>query len=405
MTRLETIPIFDSAFKADPHPFYRDLHHRGPVTAGALPNGTPCWLVTDIVVARALILDERLSKDSRYAGTDWHRAHVTYDEGTSHPVFSHLLTMDPPRHTELRQLVARSFTRTQIEKLRPTVHALVCRTIDAMPTDRVVDFVAEFALTVPLTVICELIGVPIEDRDSFHRWSTVLMSADDHEQAYVPTVAAELAEYVLQLAAVRRRHPDDSVFSRLVSALDRGDITEAELAAMGFILLVAGHETTASLLSCGLVALVEAGEPWARLGRDPGMVRQVVEELIRFCAPVDVATPRFARCAIEIGATTITEGDTVFLALAPANRDPSVFHNPDRLDVDRDVTGHLGFGFGIHFCLGAQLARLQGAIAFTELSRRFPNVSIAAPATGLDWKPGLIMRGLRRLPVRLEGGV
>jgi cytochrome P450 len=395
------MPIFDRRFKADPQPFYRALRTRGPLAPVELPTGVRAWMVTDHALARALFVDPRLSKDSRYAGRNWHEAHVNYSEGTSRPVFAHLLTMDPPDHTRLRRLVARAFTPQQIERRRATVTTVVRTALDALPETEPIDFVSEFAMAVPLTVICELLGIPIEDRAEFRRWSELLIAADESEQALVPAAGAALSDYLLALADARRRSPDDSLFGQLVSTAARGEMTDTELAAMGFLLLVAGHETTASLLAVGLVVLLETDHAWESLGRNPASAPHVVEELVRLCTPVEVTTPRFARDRIDLGPVAIESGDTVFFSLAAVNRDPSCFHDADRFDVTRDPSGHLAFGWGAHYCLGAHLARLEATIAFTELSRRFPGLTIEADRDQLRWSPGLIMRGLRALPIRL----
>jgi cytochrome P450 len=251
-------------------------------------------------------------------------------------------------------------------------------------------------------VISELLGIPLPDRRRFRRWAEILVSADETERDLIPNAAAELTEYLLALADLRRADPDDSLYCRLVKARDSGEMTDQELAAMGFILLVAGHETTAGLLSAGLLALKQAPGAWRHLCRAPHRTPRLVEELLRFCSPIEVATPRFAREDIEVGTVTIKAGDTVFVGIAAANHDPGRFDRPNELDVDRDAHGHVSFGLGPHFCLGAGLARLEAEVAFAAVSRRFPDLAVVGDHDSLSWSRGFLIRGLRTLPVRLR---
>jgi cytochrome P450 len=402
MTTMRELPIFDKDFKADPFPFYDELRASGPLAQVRLPTGVVCWLLVDYTHVRALINDDRLSKDSRFAGPSWHSVHINRDGETSRPVLEHLLTVDAPEHTRLRALVAPDFRPRRLATLRPMVEAVVSEALDRLDPDTTVDFATEFAALVPLIVICELLGVPIADRQRFRRWAELLMSADEAEQALIPGAARELSDYLLALADERRTAPDDSLFCRLVQARDRGEMTDRELAAMGFILLVAGHETTAGLLSAGLWALHETPGAWRRLCDAPQDTPRIVEELLRFCSPIEVATPRFAREDIEVGTQTIKAGDTVFLGLAAANRDGSRFDQPNDVIVDRAGGGHLAFGLGTHFCLGAGLARLEGEVSFAALSKRFPDLAPVGGQETLMWSPGLLLRGLKTLPVRLR---
>lgn len=397
------MPIFDRTFKADPYGFYREARDRGPVARVKLPTGVDCWLVTEYALARSLLLDDRLSKDSRDANANWHRSRVTFAGRDSRPLFRHLLTMNPPDHSRLRRLVASSFAPARIRGMRDTVRSVVEEALDQLPAGEVVDFVSGFAAPVPLTMISEILGVPIADRPHFRRWSELLMSADEDERDSVPTAASELSAYLLEQIERRRKEPDESLFGGLIAALDRDEMSEQELVALGFIILVAGHETTMSLLSAGLLILLETPGAWDGLCAEPATAAAAVEELLRLCAPVEVATPRFATATIEVGRAVIAPGDTVYIGLAAANRDPARFERPDEYDADR-ASGHLAFGHGIHFCLGAFLARLEGTVALEALARRFPRIELAAPPEELPWKPGLLMRGLQAMPVRLAPG-
>jgi cytochrome P450 len=219
----------------------------------------------------------------------------------------------------------------------------------------------------------------------------------------VPDIAGELHEYLLALATEKRRMPDDALFSALVSAAARGEMTRDELTALTFLLLVAGHETTVNLIGNGVLALVRDRAQWRRLCADGRFAATAVEELLRYASPLEVATARFATADIEIGDSCIRAGETVFVGLGAANRDERCFEDAGRLNIERRNAGdHVAFGHGAHYCLGAALARLEGEIALTHLTGRFPDLDLAVPADQLRWKPGLTMRGLERLPVRLR---
>lgn len=399
---MRQVPIYDNAFKANPFPFYDELRAEGPLSRVELASGVRCWLVTSYELVRGMLKDPRLSKDVAFAGPSWHEVHVNRSGATSRPIFEHLLTMDPPRHTQLRKLVSQEFQPAHVERLRLAIEQIVADALDDLEPHFTVDYVAGFANAVPLVVICELLGVPLRDRPRFRRWTEILMSADAHEQELIPMAGAEMRAYLLKLAEELRGGDEGSLFSRLARLRDQGELDDDELAAMGFLLLVAGHETTASLLSTGLLALKQSDGAWERLVAAPAEAPGVVEELLRFCSPIEVATPRFAREDVAAGGETIRAGDTVFLGIAAANRDPAQFPRPHTLELGRDTQGHVAFGLGAHYCLGAGLARIEAALAFTALSRRYPRLEIVDDERTLRWAPGLLLRGLRALHVRLE---
>lgn len=402
MSSVNELPIFDNEFKAKPHALYDELRSAGPLARVRLPTGVVCWLPVEYTLVRQLLNDDRLSKDSRFAGQNWHAAHPNRDGDKSRPFLQHLLTMDGPRHARLRSLVAPEFRPRALASWRPMIEAVVSDALDQLDSESTIDFVSEFAVRVPLTVICELLGVPTSDRSAFRRWAELLMSAGEQERDLIAGAANDLSRYLLALADQRRAAPDHSLYCRLVHARDSGDMTDEELAAMGFILLVAGHETTASLLATGLLELQTAPGAWRHLCDTPQDGARIVEELLRICSPIEVATPRFARQAIDVGGQTISAGDTVFLSLAAANHDPGIFTDPHVIDTGRAPGGHLAFGLGSHYCLGASLARLEAQVAFSSLSGRFPDLAIVSERDTLPWSPGLLMHGPKALPVRLR---
>ncbi len=389
------LPILDRDFKANPYPFYASLRNQGrAIVPIRLPTGVEAWLVTDYDAARRLLNDARLSKDAAQAG----EAGVL-----PHPLFHHLLTLDPPEHTRLRTIVAREFSARRVNQMRPRIRTIANELLEGIAPRGQADLVREFALPLPLRVICELIGIPAADVERVQACSSRLAAADLDAPERVPDIAQEMHDYLLGLAREKRADPDDFLYSVLVVACDRGELSENELAAMAFLLLLAGHETTTGLIGNGVLALLREPSEWSALCADPDLARVAVEELLRFESPLETATARYATAEVRIGNVLIRPGDRVFIGLAAANRDPRQFDDPGRLDIRRTPPAdHLAFGHGIHYCLGAGLARAEGEIALAELSRRFPDLTLGAPNDALEWTPGLIMRGLRSLPVRFE---
>jgi len=266
------------------------------------------------------------------------------------------------------------------------------------------DLIHDYALVVPTTIIAEMLGVPVADRHKFHRWSTALLQASSSTwgifAAIFPTW--RFLRYVRNLLRERQARPRDDLISALIQAEEAGQhLSEDELLAMVFLLLIAGHETTVNLIGSGTLALLQHPDQLARLRDDPTLIRPAVEELLRYTSPVETATERFAREDVMVAGVTIPQGSIVFAVLASANRDERQFPAPDKLDLTREPNRHLSFGLGIHFCLGAALARLEGQIAIQALLRRAPGLRLAVPAESLRWRRGLVLRGLEALPVTL----
>src|SRR6266568_66065 len=380
----------------DPDSVHARLREQRPVTPVIMPDETPAWLVTGYAEARAALADPRLRKnmpgrrqepDSIYAALE-----------------VHMLNSDPPDHERLRRLVNKAFTARRVERLRPRITAITTRLLDDMSTlggQAEVDLLTSFAFPLPITVICELLGVPVADRDDFRTWSATAVS-DTAPPELSRAHAAALIRYFMDLLAVKRREPADDLLSALTAARDDGDgLSENELVSMAFLLLVAGHQTTVNLIGSGVLALLLNPAELARLRADPALLGGAVEELLRHVNPVNNATFRRAAEAVEIGGVRIGRGDVVLIALSAANRDPSRFGDPDRLDLGRDSSGHLAFGHGIHHCLGAPLARLEAQIALAGLLERFGSMRLAVPANSLRWRPSTLIHGLESLPVRL----
>ncbi|MER0449102.1 cytochrome P450 [Streptomyces sp. Edi4] len=383
-------------FTANPYPVYAELRAAGPAHRVRVPaTGAEVWLVVGYEEARAALADPRLCKD-------WRRH--TGEDSTELPVGANMLETDPPQHTRLRKLVAREFTPRRVEALRPRVQEVTDALVDAMLTapSRTADLVDALAFPLPMTVIAELIGVPELDRAAFRVLSNEAvapLTQDGGEKA-----VRELGGYLAGLIEDKRAAgPGDDLLSALIRTRDEdGDrLSRDELVGMAFLLLVAGHETTVNLISNGIRDLLTHPEQLAALRADfDGLLDGAVEEVLRHEGPVENATYRIAREDIRIGEALIPAGAPVLVALASAGRDPERHAEPDRFDIRRAPGSHLAFGHGIHFCLGAPLARMEGGIAIRTLLERAPRLQLDVDNKELEWLPGMLIRGVRHLPVR-----
>jgi cytochrome P450 PksS len=288
-----------------------------------------------------------------------------------------------------------------VEQLRERIQAICDQLLDGLAGKHSMDLVRAYALQVPLTVIVELLGIPLRDRERFHRWTRRLLKPQTKLNMILasPSLMAFM-RYLRRLFRELRDKPQEGLLTALVQVQEGGDrLTEDELLAMAFLLLIAGHETTVNLIASGTLALLQHPEQLGLLLEDPALARTAIEELLRYTNPLETATERFARQDVTIAGVTIPRGSLVLAAVASANRDATQFANPDRLDVRRQNNKHLAFGHGPHFCLGAPLARLEGQIAIPTLFRRLPQLRLAVPAERLRWRATPILRGLESLPV------
>jgi cytochrome P450 PksS len=398
------VNIAGPAFKANPFPFYARLRAEAPVFRVTLPDRQTAWLITrydDVVQA---LKDERLAKDRLKALTPGQLAKQPWVPAMFRPLARNMLDLDPPDHTRLRALVHKAFTPKLVEEMRPRAERLTGELLDAAAARGRMDLIHDYALVVPTTIIAEVLGVPVADRHKFHRWSAALLQATSSSWGMFAAIFPvwRFLRYVRDLLRERKARPRGDLISALTQAEEAGQhLSEDELLAMVFLLLIAGHETTVNLIGSGTLALLQHPEQLARLRDDPALIRPAVEELLRYTSPVETATERFAREDVTAAGVTIPQGSLVFAVIASANRDERQFTDPDRLDLTREPNRHLAFGLGVHFCLGAALARLEGQIAIQALLRRAPGLRLAAPAESLRWRRGLVLRGLEALPVTL----
>jgi cytochrome P450 len=397
---------FEAPQGDDPYPLYAGLRDEAPVHQVTLPDGRDVWIVSRYQDARNALLNPLLFKDLDRAKA---LNPAAVPARLPPALFGrHMLSADPPGHTRLRSLVSRAFTPSRIEALRPRIQEITDRLLDEMAGHDPADLVAEFAFPLPITVICEMLGVPVEDRHRLRLLFTRLFGLLPSPEAdgALRQTAADLIQYFTALLDDKRAHPAEDVLSGLIAACDGDErLTQEELLSTTFLLVLAGHETTVNLIANGTVALLRHPDQLAALRADESLIAPAVEEFLRYDGPVQHATFRFSAEPVEIGGVTIPAHQPVLILLAGANRDPERFADPDALDVRRSDNHHLAFGHGIHFCLGAPLARLEGQIAFRSLLRRFPDLRLAVPLEDVHWRYGLVLRSLPELPVHLASGV
>jgi cytochrome P450 len=396
------------AFKAHPHEHFAMMRHTTPVQQMRLRNGAIAWLVTRYEDGVAVLADARFAKDPLKSN----------DEAGSKPPWlprslralsRTMLDLDEPDHRRLRGVVQRAFTPRVVDALRPRIESIAAQlleTIEQRGRQRTVDLIAEYAAPIPVTVIAELLAVPERDRPRFHRWSNHIVQADTSMWHRIRAIPSAFAFIGLLRRLIRQRRLDirDDLLSGLIQVQDNGDRLSAdELLAMCFLLLIAGHETTVNLIGNGLLALLEHPEQMTRLRNEPALIAPAIEEMLRYGSPLQMTTERYATTDVEVGGVAIPRGALVYVVLASTNRDDETFADADRFDVARSPNRHLAFGHGIHYCLGAPLARLEGQIAIQLLLGRFGEIQLAnQEMKELKWRRGLVLRGVESLPVRLS---
>lgn len=391
MHQLTLNDLLDQETKRNPYAFYAQLRATEPLV---YVEGMRTWLLTTYEDALWLLKEPRLTKDMRKVARMEGSDGQIKEEMAQMP---NMLTVDPPDHTRLRSLVSKSFTPRMIEQLRPRIQQIADELIDAVQDQGSMDLISAFAYPLPITVISEMLGIPATDRQRFRIWTQAIING--LEESQMETLQA-FFEYIHTLLDMKRVHPGNDLTSSLIQVEEHGDqLCENELVSMIFLLIVAGHETTVNLLGDGTLALLQHPDQLELLRNEPALLPTAVEELLRYTSPVSLSDERWASEDIELHGKVIRKGEKVHAALISANDDPEHFSEKTTLDITRKENQHLAFGKGIHYCLGAPLARLEGQIAFGTLLRRLPGLRLDCDPAQLRWSMNAMLRGLQSLPV------
>lgn len=393
--------LFSPRFKANPFPLYAHLRESEPVYCHVAPYGAHIWYITRYEDVAAVLKDnERFTKIPPYQKRPGSQ---TGGVSVFHMINRNMLFADPPDHTRLRRLVSQAFTPRRIEQLTPRIGQIAKSLVDNVYTNKKMDFIADFAFPLPVQVIMEMLGIPLADREDVLAWSQAIIAPGRHgitlkeRKQHVRAFVA----YLEKMFTLRAKRPEDDLISALVAAEEGGDrLNAAELSSMVALLFVTGHETVVNLLGNGLLVLLQHPQVWEDLRHNPQPLPAVIEELLRIDGPVETSTTRWAAVDLTFHGHQIKAGDTVRVVLTSANRDGRVFEAADQFLPQREHNPHLAFGLGIHYCLGAPLARLEGRIALQTLLDTLPHLTLAHPPSDLEWHTGVIFRGLKTLPLK-----
>ncbi|RSM56953.1 cytochrome P450 [Amycolatopsis sp. WAC 01376] len=386
----------------EPHRVSALLREEGPARKVRMPRGLDVWIVTGYAEARAILADSRVGKDPVAIRRLFERdGFESAADSAVRALGAHMLNTDPPDHTRLRKLVNQAFTSRTVSRLRPRIEQITAELLDGIGDAERVDLLPSFAVPLPIRVICELLGVHAGDQPAFATWSNTMLAWSTPEE--LQAAAAKMHAYLVDLIEEKRAEPAGDLLSGLIHASDEGDSLAAdELLAMAFLLLVAGFETTVNLIANSVLALLREPDQLAALRGNPALLPGAVEEFLRYDGAIHLATIRFTKEPVPVGDVEIPAGEFVLVSLLGANRDAARFEDPHRLDVTRPASGHLAFGHGIHYCVGAPLARLEAEIALRGLLERFPALAMGAEPETLRWRESSLVHGLETLPVRLR---
>ncbi|GLY11690.1 cytochrome P450 family protein [Pseudobacillus badius] len=389
------LALFTKEFAKNPYPAYEKLRETDPVYPITLPDGQRGWMITTYEAAVEALKDQRMIKDfSKLFGDQMgHRSVFT----------ENMLFSDPPDHKRLRGLVQKAFTPKMIAGMRGRIQEITDELLEKAAERPHMNLIDDVAFPLPIIVICEMLGVPSADRDKFRIWSNSLIEGSNGENAErIYEHMNEFTGYLGDWFAKTQENPGDDLISQLIQAEEKGDqLTERELYGVVSLLIIAGHETTVNLIGNGMLSLLQHPDQFKKLQSHPELIQSAIEELLRFEGPVEFSTSRWAGEDFEFKGKAMKRGDIVIVALNSANHDPLQFENPDLLDITREKSPHLAFGTGIHHCLGAPLARMEGEIAISSLMRRFPAMKLSIDPAELEWRPGMIVRGVKEIPVSL----
>lgn len=402
------IDLASPEMQRNPYPIYAEIRRQTePVLANFGFSNEPLRLITRYHDAVTVLKDPRFFNDARKLPTytDW--TQKWFIPSMLKSFQNTMVLVDEPDHTRLRSLVHKAFTPAMIQQMHGSIEQIAHELLDEAERKPEIDFMADFALPLPLNVIADMMGVPKKDRQKFHRWmsNTVADTSPSDRLGIIPKLINTfgLNRFLRGMLNERRRHPKDDLTTALVQAEEAGDrLSEEELIAMLMLILFAGHETTVNLIGSGTLALLQNPDQFELLKSNPELLDSAIEELLRYTNPVQHIAPRYASEDVEVGGVHIPQYSTVLVGVAAANRDETVFENPEKLDITRSPNRHIAFGFGIHYCLGAPLARMEASIGFKVLFERFPNLELAVPSEQLRWRGAPPLRGLVSMPVRLR---
>ncbi|WP_409293472.1 cytochrome P450 family protein [Peribacillus sp. SCS-37] len=387
--------LFTKEFTRNPYPLYSELRETEPLYRTMFPDGQSGWMVTRYRDAVEVLKDSRFIKDfaKLYGGNMGHESIFT----------ENMLFSDPPDHKRLRGLAQKAFTPQMIEKMRGRIQEITDELLDAAAGKKKMNLIDDFAFPLPIIVICEMLGVPAADRDKFRIWSNSLIEGSNGEHANeIYQHMNEFVEYLGNWFARTRENLGDDMISKLIIAEEEGDkLTERELYGLVSLLIIAGHETTVNLIGNAVLALLEHPDQKEKLLENPELIQKTVEEALRYNGPVEFSTSRWTGEDFEFKGQQLKRGDLVIVALNSANHDGEKFSDPDVFDITREKSQHLAFGTGIHLCLGAPLARLEGEIAISSILGRFPDMKLDAAKEELEWRPGMIVRGVKEIPLKI----
>jgi cytochrome P450 len=404
MATARKYDLYSDRFRAETYAtFARMREEDGVFCQPGIDGETMLWFVTRHDDAVAVLLDdERFVRDPTLALTPEELVAFRNEMPERAFIDSHMLNKDGADHRRLRRLVTRAFTPRMVDQLRPRIQEIADGLIDAVESRGEMDLVDEFAFPLPITVIAELLGIPVADRDRFRRWTNAIITPalTPEELALFGEAADEFVTYLRELFERRRSTPGADLISAFLQVEEGGDtLSEEELFSMVVLLIIAGHETTVSLIGNAVLALLQHPDQRQTLESDPGRMSHAIEELLRYDGPVERTLLRWAAADVELGGQLIRRGEGVIVILGSADRDPSRFPDPDTLDFAREDVKHLAFGRGSHYCLGAPLARLEAEVALTTLLRRLPGLQLAMPVEELRWRPVPLFRSLASLQV------
>lgn len=401
------VDLYGPTFKRDPYPTYAAMRAIAPVYQNVgLNNENLIWFVTGYAEAEAVLRDhKRFVKDYRNTLMPEQLAQLPPMPRLAQLLDNHMLNRDGRDHMRQRTLVNKAFTTRMVNSMSDRVQRIADELLDLIQQRGEMDLIDEYAFPLPIVVIAEMLGIPAADRDRFRAWSDAFVTPARNEEEWrqAERLLTEFTDYLGDVFAARRQQPRNDLITALIQAEEAGDkLSEEELYSMVVLLIVAGHETTVNLIGNGTLALLRHPDHLAFLKANPDHMAAAIEELLRYDGPVERATMRFAAEDVEVGGQLIRRSEPVAVVLGSANRDPAAFPQPDTLDLTREENRHLAFGYGVHYCVGAPLARLEGRIALNTLLRRLPNLRLAAPVEDLHWRFNPILRGMQHLPLAWE---